>query len=220
VGCGIRRTRQCGGGAVRRCRAGMNAGEVRGVWSHRERRVACIASACGGLRQRQGQSTYHCFVYIQQSARYMYVAVAQWSRCCPNAVEVAGSDPNISAVPFFLKTVRAAFFCGACGGQRRAKANQQGTFPQTPAPMAGLQRASCVVCSFVRPLATAMCSELAGRPCARVATGACHSTPACVHTSKAKRPRPRACSCAGLECQIPLKIQRKGSSGAQKGACS
>ena len=81
--------------------------------------------------------------------------------------------------------------------------------------------ASCFLCGvlFCGPLATAMCSKLPGRPCARVPTGACQHTRLCQHL-KGKWPRPRACSCAGLECQIPLKIQRKGSSGAQKGACS
>jgi len=81
--------------------------------------------------------------------------------------------------------------------------------------------ASCFLCGvlFCGPLATAMCSKLPGRPCARVPTGACQHTRLCQHL-KGKWPRPRACPCAGLECQIPLKIQRKGSSGAQKGACS
>ena len=213
----MRRTRQCGGGAVRRCRAGMSAGEVRGgVEPPRTQGRMCCFRMWLSDRGPAAGDVSSLFRYIK-TRRSNYVAVAQWRRRWSNDPEAPGSDLMVNGF-FSVHSARCFFFSAPAAGGEMPK--QQGTCPQTPAPMGGLQRASCVVCSFVRPLATAMCSKLVGRPCARVATGACHSTPACVHTSKAKRPRPRACSCAGLECQIPLKIQRKGSSGAQKGACS
>ena len=214
MGWGMRRTRQCGGGAVRRCRAGMGAGEVRGVWSHRGRRVACPQAE---RKRAQGPSLgahqmHVSFIYVKTH----YAALSRYSRVGKSFVCTwSGCGFESRALLIFLNF----FFLRRLRRVTKSQ-SQPARDISTDASPDGLV-ASCFLCGvlFCGPLATAMCSKLPGRPCARVPTGACQHTRLCQHL-KGKWPRPRACPCAGLECQIPLKIRRKGSSGAQKGACS